>query len=154
MAWPWEFLLWKPHLEPCGNDNFLTFSFWRISWVGLFFHSVTAISGCWSSSGALGVLLCRLTFECLGSSSSSKLLNSGSLEMERKSFRFPAFLILVSCSSNNNPKGLTLLCHWFVGSQVVLPRLQILVSEMWLRKNSQLLNSWGHTLMICAYTFL
>lgn len=143
MAWPWEFLPCQPHSEPGGNYIFLTLSFWRISWVGLFFHSVMAISGCCSSSGALGVLLCRLTFECLGSSSSSKLLNSGSLEIKekKKRFRFPTFLILVSCFSNNNPKGLTLLCHWFVGSQVVLLRLQILVSEMWLRKNSQLLNS-------------
>lgn len=50
-----------------------------ISWVGLSCHSSTLISGCCSSSEALGVLICLFTLECLGSSSSSKLLNSGIL---------------------------------------------------------------------------
>ena len=90
---PWQFLLCQPHSGSCGNCIFLTFSFWRISWVGLFLHSVMVTSGFCSCSGALEVLLCRLTFECLGTSNSSKLLNSGSLEFKRKSFIFPAFLM-------------------------------------------------------------
>lgn len=71
----------------------LTFSFWRISWVDLFLHAVMVMSGSCLSSGVSTVLLCRLTFECLGNSSSSKLLNSGSLEIKRKHFRFPASLM-------------------------------------------------------------
>lgn len=73
--------------------SLLTFSFWRISWVDLFLQAVTVMSGSCLSSGVSTVLLCRLTFECLGNSSSSKLLNSGSLEIKRKHFRFPASLM-------------------------------------------------------------
>lgn len=61
--------------------------------MGLFFHSATVRSGCRSSSGALEALLCRLTFECLGSSSSSKLLNSGSLETKRAGSGLPALQV-------------------------------------------------------------
>lgn len=69
MVCPWQFLLCQPHSGSCGNCIFLTFSFWRISWVGLFLHSVMVTSGFCSCSGALEVLLCRLTsFECLGTS--------------------------------------------------------------------------------------
>lgn len=50
-----------------------------ISSVGLCSHSSTLISGCCSRSEALGVLVCLFTLECFGSSSSSKLLNSGIL---------------------------------------------------------------------------
>lgn len=73
--------------------SLLTFSFWRISWVDLFLHAAMVMSGSCLSSGVSTVLLCRLTFECLGNSSSSKLLNSGSLESKRKHFRFPASLM-------------------------------------------------------------
>lgn len=62
----------------------LTSSFCRMSWVGLARHSARLTSGCSSSSVAWEALLCRLTLECLGSSSSSKLLNSGGLETDRE----------------------------------------------------------------------
>lgn len=45
-------------------------------------HSSTLISGCCSRSETLGVLVCLFTLECFGSSSSSKLLNSGILCMK------------------------------------------------------------------------
>lgn len=78
-------LVWVPPAE-----SRLTWNFWRISSVGLWSHSSTLISGCCSKSEALGVLVCRLTLECLGSSSSSKLLNSGILfcfVCHKKTFR-------------------------------------------------------------------
>lgn len=53
-------------------------------------------SGCCSSSGLLEALLCRLTFECLGSSSSSKLLNSGSLEMKKRKCRISCVSAAIS----------------------------------------------------------
>ena len=58
----------------------LTWNFWMISWVGLWSHSSSLISGCCSRSVTLGVLICLFTLECFGSSNSSKLLNSGILE--------------------------------------------------------------------------
>lgn len=70
----------------CGlfslKANQLTWNFWMISLVGLCSHSSTLISGCCSRSEALGVLVCLFTLECLGSSSSSKLLNSGILRTQ------------------------------------------------------------------------
>lgn len=62
----------------------LTWNFWMISWVDLCIHSSTLISGCCSRSEALGVLVCLFTLECLGNSSSSKLLNSGILWTDKQ----------------------------------------------------------------------
>lgn len=61
----------------------LTWNFCRISNVDLWNHSSMLISGCCSRSEAFGVLVWRFTFECLGNSSSSKLLNSGILPRGR-----------------------------------------------------------------------
>ena len=66
----------------CLKANQLTWNFWMISLVGLCSHSSTLISGCCSRSEALGVLVCLFTLECLGSSNSSKLLNSGILHTQ------------------------------------------------------------------------
>ncbi|TNN68365.1 hypothetical protein EYF80_021418 [Liparis tanakae] len=77
-----------PMHQYCGDNTLdllsvadrLTRNFWTTSWVGFCRHSSTVISGCCSSSEALGVLICLFTLECFGSSSSSKLLNSGILD--------------------------------------------------------------------------
>lgn len=69
-----------------------------ISFVGLCSHSSTLISGCCSRSEALGVLVCRFTFECLGSSSSSKLLNSEILCTHPDTLHYECYLYVDSRS--------------------------------------------------------
>lgn len=75
-----EFLISRERSYTVLLVGFLTLSFCRISYVDLFFQSLIFTSGCCSSSEALGVLDCLLTFECFGRSSSSKLLNTGALK--------------------------------------------------------------------------
>lgn len=81
----------------------LTWNFWMISWVGLWSHSSSLISGCCSRSEALGVLVCLFTLECFGSSNSSKLLNSGILKTHMQAHEHTHHTVSPICKHKTDP---------------------------------------------------